>query len=155
MISSTATLLLWPGALLTFFQFSLFPPPSYPVTAWWNITSLLIPITAVSLSHYSDRYREASAASCFQFFFPFSFFLNFFYPPFFFKFDFGFEAGAQLRSWRESACQGKSRLHGEKLPRDHSTFAASWLRDETGQNKETDSGKTHSYIMKLMINSDD
>lgn len=88
-------------------------------------------------------------------FFSFQFFFFFFYPPFFFKFDFGFEAGAQLRSWRESACQGKSRLHGEKLPRDHSTFAASWLRDETGQNKETDSGKTHTYIMKLMINSDD
>lgn len=34
----------------------------------------------------------------------------------FFKFDFGFEAGAQLRSWRESACQGKSLLHGKKSP---------------------------------------
>lgn len=44
---------------------------------------------------------------------------------------------------------------GEKLPGDHSTFAASWLRDETGQNKETDSGKTHAYIMLLMINSGD
>lgn len=30
MISFTATLLLWPGALLTFFQFSLFPPPQLP-----------------------------------------------------------------------------------------------------------------------------
>lgn len=34
----------------------------------------------------------------------------------FFKFDFGLEAGAQLRSWRESACQGKSMLHGKNSP---------------------------------------
>lgn len=33
-----------------------------------------------------------------------------------FKFDLGFEAGAQLRSWRESACQGKSLLHGKNSP---------------------------------------
>lgn len=28
----------------------------------------------------------------------------------------GFEARAQLRSWRESACQGKSLLHGKNSP---------------------------------------
>lgn len=33
---------------------------------------------------------------------------------FFLKFDFGFEAGAQLGSWRESACQGESLLLGKK-----------------------------------------
>lgn len=58
-----------------------------------------------------------------------------FFSFFFLKFDFGFEAGAQLGSWRESACQGESLLLGKKkLPRDHSTFAASWLRDKTEQN---------------------
>lgn len=73
----------------------------------------------------------------------------------FFKFDFGFEAGAQLRSWRESACQGKSLLHGEKVPRDHATFAVLWLRDKTGQSRKMKWWRTHTYIIMLMINSDD
>lgn len=130
-------------------------PPPYPATACWNITRLLIPITAVSLSHYSDRYREASAASCFQFFFfpPYCFF---FFSPRFFKLDFWFWGRSTAQELKRVSLSGEiSAAWGEKLPRDHSTFAASWLRDETGQNKETDSGKTHAYIMKLMINSDD
>lgn len=99
----TASLLLCPGALLTVVRFSflsLYKHHGEALQGFWFL--LLLCHCHITL----DRYRKAATASCFHNLI-FSFFL---------KFDFGFEAGARRRSWRESACQGKSLLHGKNSP---------------------------------------
>lgn len=73
----------------------------------------------------------------------------------FFKFDFWFWGGSRARELKGVSLSGEISAAWEKLPRDHSTFAALWLRDKTGQTRKTKQWGSHTYIIMLMINADD
>ena len=73
----------------------------------------------------------------------------------FFKFEFWFWGRSTAQELKGVSLSGEISAAWEKLPRDHSTFAAVWLRDKTGQTRKTKQWRTHTYIIMLMINADD
>lgn len=73
----------------------------------------------------------------------------------FFKFEFWFWGRSTAQELKGVSLSGEISAAWEKLPRDHSTFAALWLRDKTGQTRKTKQWRTHTYIIMLMINADD